>query len=102
MSPKYPKILVNSSKYPKIFWNVLKYQEVIKTQKNNLINKFYFCLNFSSYRFEPNSKKRCDSNKSQIIFSRKDSLRFDRFKFLKINSLMAETIKTQFSKTKFL
>ena len=25
-----------------------------KTQKNNLIDKFYFCPNLFSYRFEPN------------------------------------------------
>ena len=40
-------------------------------QKNNFINKFYFCPNFFSYRFEPNFKKLCDFNKLQITFSRK-------------------------------
>ena len=25
-----------------------------ETQKNNVINKFYFCLNLFSYHFEPN------------------------------------------------
>ena len=40
-----------------------------ETQKNYFINKFYFCLNLFSYRFIPNFKKWCDSNKSRIIFS---------------------------------
>ena len=56
--------------------------------KKNALNKFYFHPNFFSYRFIPNLKKLCDSNKSRIIF-------------LEINSLMAGTIKNQFSKTKF-
>ena len=36
------------------------------------------------------------------IFQGKDSLQLDRFQFLEINSLMAETTKKQFFKTKFL
>ena len=32
------------------------------------------------------------------IFQRKDSVQFDRFQFLKITSLMAETIKNNFPK----
>ena len=43
----------------------------IETQKNNFINKFYFCPNCFSYCFLPNFKKLCDSNKSGIIFSEK-------------------------------
>ena len=39
-----------------------------ETQKNNLINKFDFCLNLFSYRFEPSFKKWYDSNKSRFIF----------------------------------
>ena len=39
-----------------------------ETQKNNFINKFYFCPILFSYRFEPNLKKWCDSNKSRFIF----------------------------------
>ena len=39
-----------------------------ETQKNNVINKFYFCPNLFSYRFEPNFSKWCDSNKSRFIF----------------------------------
>ena len=42
-----------------------------KTQKNNVINKFYFCPNLFSYRFEPNFRKWCDSNKSLFIFLEK-------------------------------
>ena len=38
----------------------------------------------------------------ELFFQRKDSLQLHRFQFLKINSLMAETIKNQFSKRKFL
>ena len=40
-------------------------------QKNNFINKFYFCPNFFSYCFLPNFKKLCDFYKLQITFSRK-------------------------------
>ena len=36
------------------------------------------------------------------FFYKKDSLQLDRFLFLKMNSLMAEIIKKQFFKTKFL
>ena len=36
------------------------------------------------------------------FFQGKDSLQLDRFQFFSINSLMAETIKKQFFKTKFL
>ena len=39
-----------------------------ETQKNNFINKFYFCPNLFSYRFELNLKKWCDSNKWRFIF----------------------------------
>ena len=39
-------------------------QEKNLKQKNNFINKFYFSLTFFSYRFLPNFKKLCDSNKS--------------------------------------
>ena len=39
-----------------------------ETQKNNFIKKYYFCPNLFSYRFEPNFKKLCDSNKSRFIF----------------------------------
>ena len=37
-----------------------------------------------------------------LFFQEKVSLQLNRFKFLEINSLMAGTIKNQFSKTKFL
>ena len=40
-------------------------------QKNNFINKFYFCPNFFTHQFLPNVKKICDFNKLQITFSRK-------------------------------
>ena len=39
-----------------------------ETQKNNFINKYYFCPNLFFYCFEPNFKKWCDSNKSPFIF----------------------------------
>ena len=38
----------------------------------------------------------------ESFFQEKDSLQLYRFRFLKINSLMVEIIKKQFSKTKFL
>ena len=39
-----------------------------ETQKNDFINKFYFCSNLISHRFEPNFKKWCDSDKLRFIF----------------------------------
>ena len=36
-----------------------------ETQKNDFINKFYYFPNLLSYRFKPNFKKQCDSNKSR-------------------------------------
>ena len=38
----------------------------------------------------------------RLFFQEKDSLQLNRFQFLEINSLMSETIKNQFFKTKFL
>ena len=38
----------------------------------------------------------------ESFFQEKESSQFNRFQFSEINSLMAETIKNQFSKTKFL
>ena len=38
----------------------------------------------------------------ESFFQEKESLQLYRYQFLKINSLMAEKIKNQFSKTKFL
>ena len=43
-------------------------------QKNNVINKFYFCPILFSYRFESNFWKWCDSNKLWFIFFRKKIL----------------------------
>ena len=55
-----------------LFWKRKHYfrQKNLK-QKNNFINKFYFCANFFSYCFLPNLKKSCDPNKLRIIFSEK-------------------------------
>ena len=36
------------------------------------------------------------------MLEKKDCLQLDRFRFLKMNSLMAEIIKKQFFKTKFI
>ena len=56
-----------------LFWKRKDYfsWKKFETQKNNFINKFYFCLNLFSYCFEPNFFKWCDSNKSWFIFSGK-------------------------------
>ena len=37
-----------------------------------------------------------------LFFQKKDSLQLNCFQFLEINTLIAETIKNQFSQTKFL
>ena len=45
-----------------------------ETQEKNFINKFYFCPNLFSYRFEPNFEKWCDSDKSRFFYFRKKIL----------------------------
>ena len=66
-------------------------------QKNNAFNKFYFYPNFSQML------------KADVIlinygsfFQEKESSQLNRFQFSEINSSMAETIESQFSKIKFL
>ena len=56
-----------------LFWKRKDYftWKKFERQKNNFIDKFYFWPNFFSYRFLPNFKKLCDSNKSWLIFSEK-------------------------------
>ena len=56
-----------------LFWKRKDYftWKKFETQKNNFINKYYYWPNFFSYRFLPNFKKLCDSNKSWMIFSEK-------------------------------
>ena len=51
--------------------NINFHENNLKYRNNNFINKFYFCLNFFSYRFLPNFKKLSKFNKRQITFSRK-------------------------------
>ena len=50
---------------------IILHEKKIEIQKNDFINKFYFWPNFFSFRFLPNFKKLCDSNKSWNIFSEK-------------------------------
>ena len=69
-------------------------------QKNSVFNKFLL-PNFFPYGFIPNLKKRFDSKNHRILFQEKESSQLYRSQFLEINYLMAETIKNQFSKTKF-
>ena len=54
-----------------LFWKKKFSWKKFETQKKNFINKFYFCPNLFSYRFERNFKKWCDSSKSWFIFSGK-------------------------------
>ena len=56
-----------------LFWKRKDYftWKKFEKQKNNLINKFYFCPNFFSYHFLQNFNKLCDSNKSRILLSEK-------------------------------
>ena len=71
-------------------------------QKNNVFKKLLFCRTFfliASYQILQND---AILKNYSSFFQKKDSLQLNRFQFLEINSLMAETIKNQFSKTKFL
>ena len=71
-------------------------------QKNNVFNKFYFCPTFfliASYQILQNDAILINH---ESFFQKKESSQFYRSQFLEINSLMAETIKNQFFKTKFL
>ena len=58
-----------------------------------------FFLTIASYQFFENDWSFLNQS---LFFRGKYSLQLDPFQFLKINSLMAEIIKNQFSKTKFL
>ena len=63
------------------------------------LKNFYFCQTFfliASYQILQNDMILI---KRELFFQERESLQLYRFQFLKINSLMAETIKNQFSKT---
>ena len=71
-------------------------------QKNNVFNKFYFYWTFflrASYQILQNDVILIIH---ESFFQEKESSQLKRFQFLEINSLMAKTIKNQFSETKFL
>ena len=71
-------------------------------QKNNVFNKFYFCRTFlliTSYQILQNDAIVMNN---ESFFQEKESSQLYFSQFLEINSLMAQTIKSQFSKTKFL
>ena len=71
-------------------------------QKNNVFDKFYFCRTFfliASYQILQNNTILINH---ESIFQEKESSQLYSSQFLEINSLIAETMKNQFSKTKFL
>ena len=71
-------------------------------QKNNVFNKFYFCRTFlliTSYQILQNGAILINQ---ETFFQEIKSSQLYRSRCLEINSLIAETIKNQFSKTKFL
>ena len=86
-----------------LFWNQKDYfpWKKFETQKNNFINKFYFCPKFC-YRFIPNFKKYAILINNELFFQKKHSPELHRFQFSKINSLRAKTVGKKFSKMKFL
>ena len=74
----------------------------IEIQKNNAFKKFYFYPNFffiASYKILQNGVILINY---KSVFQEKESSQLYRSQLLEINSLMAETIKNQFSKRKFL
>ena len=71
-------------------------------QKNNVFNKFYFCRTFfliALYQILQNYQILINH---ESFFQEKESSQLYRSQFLEINSLIAEIIKNQFSKTKLL
>ena len=60
-----------------LFWKRKDYftWKKFESRKNNFINKFYFWLNFFSYRFLQNFKKLCDCNKIVCITRNKTTQR---------------------------
>ena len=70
-------------------------------QKNNVFNQFYFCRTFfliASYQRQNDAIL----INHESFFQKKESSQLYRPQFSEINSLMADTIKNQFSKNKFL
>ena len=66
-----------------------------------MFNKFYlqlFFFHIASYQMFKNCAIMINH---RLFFQETDSLQLDRFQFLQINSLMAETIKKKFSKQNF-
>ena len=81
---------------------IIFHDKNFKCRKITYLTNFIFAELFS---LSPHTKfyKICDSSKSRIIFSKKKkSSQLYRSQFFEINSLMAKTIKNQFSETKFL
>ena len=83
-----------------IIWKRKDYfqRKKFETQKNNFIIKFYFCPNSFLFASNQTFKKDAILINHGSFFQEKDFLHFDCFQFLKINSLMAETIKNNFPK----
>ena len=71
----------------------------IELQKNNVFNNFLFLRNFFPYHFIQNYAILINR---ESFFQEKKSSQLYCCQFLEINSLIAETIRNQFSKTKFL
>ena len=71
-------------------------------QKNYVFENFHFCQTLSliaSYQILQNDTILINY---ESFFQEKESSQLYRSQFLEINSLMAKTIKNQFSKKKFL
>ena len=67
--------------------------------QKKIFNQFYFCRTFfliASYQILQNDAMLINHGS---FFQEKDFLQLNHFQFLKINSLMAETIKKQYFKT---
>ena len=70
-------------------------------EKNNVFNKFHFCRTFfliASYQILQNNAILINH---ESFFHEKESSQLYRSQFSEINSLIAETIKNQFSKKNF-
>ena len=81
---------------------IIFHEKNLKDKKIILIINFIFAQTYFLIASSQNLKNDTILINHSSFSLEKDSLKLDSFQFLKMNSLMAEIIKKQFFKTKFL
>ena len=81
---------------------IIFHEKNLKHSKIILFINFIFASTLFLIAFHQILKNYAIPINHESLYQGKDSLQPNRFQFLEINSLMAETIKRKFSKTKFL